>query len=55
MKVTEYIIGNAIVVVTRPDLNESEQAKANQRITTALQQFGRAVAETNLYKKGIAR
>ena len=55
MTVTEYIVGNAIVVVTRPDLNESEQTKANQKITTALHQFGKAIAETNLYQKGIAR
>ena len=45
MTVTEYIIGNAIVVVTRPDLNESEQAKANHKITTALQQFGKAMVK----------
>ena len=43
MKVTEYIIGNAIVVVTRPDLNEAEQAKANHKVTVALQQFGKAM------------
>lgn len=44
---TEYIVGNAIVVVRRPALTESEQAKVNQKVTMTLQQFGKAMVKAN--------
>ena len=37
--------GNAIIVVHRPELSESEQAKCEKHISIALQQFGRAVQD----------
>lgn len=40
----EYIIGNAIVEVSRPELTEAEQAKRKGVILTALQQYGKAMA-----------
>lgn len=36
---------NAVVRVFRPNLNEEEQAKREQMILTALQQFGKAMQE----------
>ncbi len=41
----KYIIGNATVVVSRPVLSESEQAKREGVILTALQQYGKAMTE----------
>ena len=37
----EYKIGNAIVVVTRPELTDEERAKREDNVRTALQIFGR--------------
>ena len=37
----EYIIGNAIVLVSRPNLTDEEQAKREGVILTALQQIGK--------------
>ena len=45
--VTEYIVGNAIVFVTRPELTEKEQTKVNNKISIALQQFGKAMVNAN--------
>lgn len=45
MQVKEYVIGNAIVVVTRPELTEAERKKREDRILTALQQYGKAIAK----------
>lgn len=39
----EYIIGNAVVCVSRPVLSESEQAKREGVILNALQQYGKAI------------
>lgn len=55
MKVTEYIVGNAIVIVSRPILTEKEQQKSENKILNALQQYGKAITETNLNLKGTAK
>ena len=47
MKTKTYIIGNATVVVSRPMLNESEQAKREGVILNELQQYGKAMTEKN--------
>lgn len=43
MKVKTYEIGNAIVKVYRPDLDEKEEAKVHRDICIALQQYGKEV------------
>ena len=42
---TEYRIGNAIVVVHRPELTEEERAKREAKVLLALQQFGKAMVD----------
>ena len=37
--------GNATIIVHRPELTETERAKQENRIITALQQFGRETEE----------
>ena len=41
----EYIIGNATIVISRPVLSETERAKREGVILTALQQYGREMHE----------
>ena len=45
MVTKEYVIGNAIICITRPELSEKERAMREKRIQIALQQFGRAMHE----------
>ena len=40
----EYRIGNVIVIVNRPQLEEKERAKREDRGLIALHQFGKAAA-----------
>lgn len=46
MNTKKYTYGNAIIVVHRPELTEAEQAKQERHIEIALQQFGKAMQET---------
>lgn len=46
MKTKTLTYGNAIIVVHRPELTETEQAKQERHIEIALQQFGKAMQET---------
>lgn len=41
----EYIVGNAIICVTRPVLTEAERQKSEARIMTSLQLYGKAMVE----------
>lgn len=41
----QYQLGNATVVVYRPVLTKSEQAKRESAILTELQQFGKSMAD----------
>lgn len=43
----EYIIGNATVVIRRPNLTAEEQARREGQILTALQLFGKAQTEAD--------
>ena len=43
-KKTTYQIGNAVVVVTRPALSESERKKRESVIVNALAQYGKAAS-----------
>ena len=44
---SEYRIGNAIVIVHRPSLTAEEQAKRENAILASLQQYGKAMKESN--------
>lgn len=41
----QYILGNAVVVVHRPELSAEDQKKQEGRILTVLQQFGKAMQD----------
>ena len=45
MIVNEYKHGNVTIVVYRPELDEQEFKKQQDRILVALQQFGKEVKE----------
>lgn len=44
----EYIIGNAVVIVTRPTLTEEERSKRERQISIALQQIGKEMIEAEM-------
>lgn len=42
---TEYIRGNAVIRVHRPELSPEKEKKQEQQIMLALQQFGKAMQD----------
>lgn len=45
MNTKQYTYGNAIIIVRRPELTETEQAKQERHIEIALQQFGKVMQQ----------
>jgi hypothetical protein len=41
---TEYIRGNVIICVSRPDLTDEERKKREEKILSSLQQYGKEIA-----------
>lgn len=49
---TQYIHGNCIINVYRPELDDAERAKQERHIANALQQFGKATVRAECERKG---
>lgn len=48
-----YQVGNAEVVVYRPELTEEERAKRERQIVIALNQFGKAMVDAEKRKTAV--
>lgn len=49
---TQYIHGNCIINVYRPELTDAERAKQERHVSNALQQFGKAAVRADHERKG---